>query len=303
MKDCITGKILKGISGFYYVHTAESGIYECKAKGIFRRQKIKPLAGDNVEIAVLDETEKTGNIERICARRNELVRPAAANIDMALVIFAAASPKPNLNLLDRFLVFMQREQVPTAICFNKMDLAGEAERMYLAQIYEPCGYPVLFTSAAPVPYGIEELRKALAGKTAVAAGPSGVGKSSLINLLQHNITMKTGELSRKIARGKQTTRHTQLIHIEGNSYIMDTPGFSSLFLPEIEKEELKRYYPEFLAYEQECRFYGCSHISEPDCGVKQAAAQGKIHAVRYENYCRLYEELKSNGKRMKGSRA
>lgn len=289
------GKILKGISGFYYVHVAGSGIYECKAKGVFRRQKIKPLTGDLAEIAVISEEEKTGNVEKIFPRKNELFRPAVANIDLALVIFAAASPQPNLNLLDRFLVFMQMQQIPAAICFNKMELLKPDERRRLAQVYEGCGYPVLFMSVKQQE-GTDDLRSVLSGKTAAVCGPSGVGKSSLINLLQPQASMETGEISRKIARGKQTTRHTQLVHVEGSTYIMDTPGFSSLFLPEMEKEELKQYYTEFARFEPSCRFHGCSHISEPDCGVKQALNEGRIHPVRYGNYVQLYEELKSRRK-------
>ena len=289
------GKILKGISGFYYVHVVESGIYECRAKGLFRRQKIKPLTGDLVEIAVISEAEKTGNVEKILPRKNELFRPAVANIDMALVIFAAASPQPNLNLLDRFLILMQMQQVPVTVCFNRMELITPKEWEALAYIYEGCGYPVLFTSAKQKE-GIKTLQKVLQGKTVAASGPSGVGKSSLINLLQPQVFMETGEISRKIERGKQTTRHTQLIHVEGNTYIMDTPGFSSLFLPEMEKEDLQQYYTEFAPHEPLCKFQGCSHISEPDCGVKDALSKGKIHPVRYENYKLLYQELKSRRK-------
>ena len=289
------GKILKGISGFYYVHVVESGIYECKAKGVFRLQQIKPLVGDHVEIAVISEEEKTGNIEKILQRKNELFRPAVANIDMALVVFAAASPEPNLNLLDRYLVYMQMQRIPVTVCFNKMELIGLAQRQELAGIYEKCGYPVRMVSVKEQT-GIEGLRQALQGKTVAACGPSGVGKSSLINLLQPEALMETGEISRKIARGKQTTRHTQLIRIEGSTYIMDTPGFSSLFLPEMEKEQLQQYYPEFADCASKCRFQGCSHISEPDCKVRQALEEGSIHPVRYENYRQLYEELKGRRK-------
>jgi len=289
------GKIVKGIAGFYYVHADGSGTYECKAKGLFRRQNIKPLTGDNVEIAVIDEAEKTGNIEEIFPRKNELIRPLVVNIDMALVIFAAASPQPNLNLLDRFLVLMQYQQIPVTICFNKMELLEETERQRIAGIYAQCGYPVLFISVQRQE-GIEELKAVLRGKTTAACGPSGVGKSSLVNLLQPEASMETGEISRKIQRGKQTTRHTQLIHIEENTYLMDTPGFSSLYLPEIEKEDLQQYYQEFASYEPACRFQACSHISEPDCGVKHAVGEGGIHLVRYDNYKQLYEELKGRKK-------
>lgn len=286
------GKIIKGISGFYYVHVVESGIYECKAKGIFRQQKIKPLVGDDVCIDVTDEEEKTGNITKILPRRNELIRPAVSNIDQALVIFAAAKPTPQFNLLDRFLILMNAQKVPVVICFNKCDLVSEEERERLLSIYRKCGSRVIFTSAKSEE-GIEELRQVLLGKTTAVAGPSGVGKSSLVNAVSPEIRMETGEISRKIERGKHTTRHSQLIHIAKGTYLMDTPGFSSLYIPGMEKEELGNYYPEFAEYEPYCRFQGCAHISEPDCGVKQALEEGRIHPVRYENYCMLYEELKA----------
>lgn len=286
------GKIIKGIAGFYYVHIIGAGVYECKAKGIFRKEKIKPLVGDNVEIDIISEEEKTGNISRILERKNELIRPAVANIDQAMVIFAAAKPKPNFNLLDRFLIMMEQQQVETVICFNKQDLATEEELQKLEETYQKCGYHILFTSARKKE-GLEEVKKVLEGKTTTVAGPSGVGKSSLINLLQPEIEMETGKISEKIERGKHTTRHSQLIHIEDNTYIMDTPGFSSLYLMGFEKEKLKEYFKEFKEYEPECRFLGCSHIHEPDCGVKQALESGKISRIRYENYVAMYEELKN----------
>lgn len=285
------GKIVKGISGFYYVHIAESGIYECKARGVFRNQKIRPLVGDNVEIAVLDEKEKKGNIERMLPRKNELIRPAVANIDMALVIFAAAKPAPSFNLLDRFLVMMEYQKVPVTICFNKTDLVTEEELHVFGDIYEACGYSVLYTSTKEE-RGIEELLAVLEGKTTAVAGPSGVGKSSLINCLQPEHRMETGAVSRKISRGRHTTRHSEIIPVESDTYIMDTPGFSTLYVPGLAKEELGRYYREFAQFEPECRFRGCSHIGEPDCGVK-AALGGKVSRLRYENYRLLYEELKA----------
>lgn len=285
------GKIVKGISGFYYVHIAESGIYECKAKGAFRNQKIKPLVGDNVEIAVIDEAGKKGNIEQILPRKNELIRPAVANIDMALVIFAAAKPQPNFNLLDRFLIMMEYQNVPVTICFNKTDLVTEEELHTFSKVYESCGYPVLYTSAKNE-QGIDAVLAALEGKTTAVAGPSGVGKSSLINELQPEHVMETGAISTKIARGKHTTRHSEIIPVNDNTYIMDTPGFSTLYIPGFEKEELGQYYREFAAYEPYCRFKGCSHIGEPDCGVKAALGDG-VSRLRYENYKLLYEELKS----------
>ena len=291
MNRLIQGKIIKGIAGFYYVHTNANEIYECKAKGIFRKEKIKPLVGDDVEIDLLSEEMKTGNIIQILPRKNELIRPAVANIDQALVIFAAASPKPNFNLLDKFLIAMEYQQVETVICFNKKDLAELEELEELRNHYEKCGYRLLLTSAKQE-QGYEELMKILENKTTAVAGPSGVGKSSLINMLQPDVEMETGSISEKIERGKHTTRHSQLIYIKENTYIMDTPGFSSLYVNEIEKDELKEYFREFTEYEGKCRFLGCSHIHEPGCCVKEALEQEKIHKIRYENYVSIYNELK-----------
>lgn len=286
------GKIVKGISGFYYVYVAGTGIYECKAKGIFRNQKIKPLVGDDVEILVLDEEKKIGNVEKILPRTKELIRPAVANIDMALVIFAAAKPDPNFNLLDRFLCMMEYQKVPVTICFNKCDLVTGEQREKLQNIYAPAGYELLFTSAK-TQENVEKLRSVLQGKMTAVAGPSGVGKSSLINDLQDTVQMQTGGISDKIERGKHTTRHSQIIPIAKDTYIMDTPGFSSMDLPEFSKEDLWTCYPEFVRYEPECRFIGCSHIGEPDCGVKTALAEGMISQVRYDNYVQLYQEMKN----------
>lgn len=286
------GKIVKGISGFYYVYVEETGIYECKAKGAFRKQKMKPLVGDDVVIVPLDKENKLGNVEQIMARKNELVRPAVANIDMALVIFAAAKPQPNFNLLDRFLCMMEYQNVPVTICFNKSDLVTEDEIQKLKDIYGPAGYRLIFTSAKKQE-GIDELRELLEGKTTTVAGPSGVGKSSLVNTLQSKIQMETGVISTKIERGKHTTRHSQIIPISNGTYIVDTPGFSSMDVPGLEKEELWKCYPEFAEYEPYCRFQGCSHIHEPDCGVKKALLENKINQIRYDNYCLLYEELKN----------
>lgn len=285
------GKIVKGISGFYYVHVVGTGIYECKAKGAFRNQKIKPLVGDNVEIAVVDEDKKKGNVEAILPRKNELIRPAVSNIDMALVIFAAAKPEPNFNLLDRFLCMMEYQKVPVTICFNKCDLIDEKKREELEAIYRPAGYSVLFTSAK-TGENVETLLGLLKGKTTTVAGPSGVGKSSLINQLQDDICMETGQISQKIERGKHTTRHSEIIPLEDDAYIMDTPGFSSMDVPGFEKEDLWTCYREFVPHEPYCKFQGCSHISEPQCGVKDALAEGEISQVRYDNYVLLYEEMK-----------
>lgn len=287
----MTGKIIKGIAGFYYVHNGKSQIYECKAKGIFRNRKIKPLVGDNVEFSVLDETELEGNIHEILPRKNALIRPAAANIDQALILFALADPKPNLNLLDRFLVMMEQAKIPAVICFNKKDLCSEDEQAKYRKIYENTGYPVYLISAE-TGQGIDEIKQLIRGKTTVLAGPSGVGKSSLTNLLQPKAGMETGKISEKIKRGKHTTRHCQLFYVEEQTFLMDTPGFSSMYIAGMEAEELKNYFPEFQPKETACKFIGCVHIGEPVCGVKAAIESGELSRNRYENYKLLYQELK-----------
>ncbi len=286
------GKIVKGIAGFYYVHVVESGVYECKAKGIFRKEKIKPLVGDNVRIEILEEEEKTGNIVDILPRSNELIRPAVANIDQALVVFSVLKPAPHFNLLDRFLVMMESKGLPVVLCFNKADIADEPQVDMLRAVYEGCGYPLVFVSARDG-QDIGRVKHLLKGKTTAVAGPSGVGKSTLINALNPEAQMETGAISQKIERGRHTTRHSELFPVDEDSYIMDTPGFSSLYVNDFEKEELKYYFPEFAEYEGACRFHGCDHVHEPGCLVKQAVEEGKIHHIRYEDYTEMYEELKS----------
>lgn len=285
------GKIIKGIAGFYYVYGENDEVYECRAKGIFRKENRKPLVGDDVEITILDQEKKEGNLVKILPRKNSLIRPAVANVDQAFVIFAMDDPKPNFLLLDRFLVMMEQADIPAVICFNKKDLAEEQEIRKLYETYRGCGYQVILSSALQEE-GIEEIRSILKGKTTVVAGPSGVGKSSLTNLLQKEIRMETGEISRKLKRGKHTTRHSQVIPVGDHTYLMDTPGFSSLYLTDMEEQELKDYFPEFRKYEEQCRFQGCRHIHEPGCAVKEALGSGEISSLRYEDYLNLYEELK-----------
>ncbi len=291
----MTGKIIKGIAGFYYVHDGSSRIYECRAKGIFRNRKIKPLVGDDVEFTVLNEEQSEGNIDAILPRKNQLIRPASANVDQALVVFAITHPEPNLNLLDRFLVMMGTQDVPVIVCFNKIDLCGEEQMEAYRSIYERAGYRVVFISTYEEA-GICELQELLRGKTTVLAGPSGVGKSSLTNFLLPEAAMETGGISEKIQRGKHTTRHSQLFCVEDHTYLMDTPGFSSLYL-DMPPQELKDYFCEFTPYEDECRFLGCVHVGEKVCGVKNALKEGKLSRSRYDNYLLIYEELKEKERR------
>lgn len=291
----VKGKIIKGIAGFYYVYCEDNSIYECKAKGIFRKNNEKPLVGDNVSICILDEGKKLGNIEEILPRQNSLIRPAVANVDQAMVIFSADQPKPNFNLLDRFLLMMEQNDLPVIIVFNKCDLVSEEEMKQFYEIYQGTGHDIYFMSVKNK-MGLSEVKASLVGKTTTVAGPSGVGKSSFINELQDSVEMETGSISDKIQRGKHTTRHSEFIALENDSYIFDTPGFSSLGIFDLEKEEIKDYYPEFLAYKNQCKFLGCNHLSEPDCVVKQAVEAGKISSVRYNNYKLLFEECSKRKK-------
>ena len=286
------GKIIKGIAGFYYVDVPAEGVYACKAKGIFRKENIKPLVGDDVEMEITDVKDCEGNIMKIFPRKSMLIRPAVANIDQALLIFAMAKPEPNYHLLDRFLIMMQRQGLDCVICFNKSDIADEAQQERIREIYAGSGCRLLFVSALKKE-GIDAIREVLASKTTAVAGPSGVGKSSIVNCLQQETQMETGEISEKIARGRHTTRHSELIAVSNDTYIMDTPGFSSLSLFDVEKEELKSFYPEFAPYEEKCRFLTCTHMHEPDCGVKDALEEKHISRIRYDNYVMFYEELRS----------
>jgi len=285
------GKIIKGIAGFYYVYAEDGNTYECRAKGIFRKDKFKPLVGDNVDIAVLDEKELEGSVTEIHKRKNSLIRPAVANVDQAFLIFAMENPKPNFLLLDRFLIMMEQQGIPVVICFNKKDVGEKKEMEKLYEIYTGCGYRVVLSSTYEGE-GMDEIHEILKGKTTVVAGPSGVGKSSITNCMQGEVQMETGEISKKLKRGKHTTRHSQVIPVEKNTFLVDTPGFSSLYLTDMKEEELRDYFPEFVMYEPQCRFQGCMHIHEPGCAVKEALSEGEISQQRYDNYLALYEELK-----------
>jgi ribosome biogenesis GTPase len=284
------GKIIKGIAGFYYVNIDKKGTFECKAKGSFRNLGKKPLVGDDVEIDIIDEEKKLGNVTKILDRKSEMIRPACANVDQALIIFAIKSPDPNFNLLDRFLIYMESENVPCIIVFNKDDLVSKEYADEIREAYVNAGYPMLFVSAKE-DYGIDALKDILKHKTSVVAGPSGVGKSSLINKLINKDYMKTGSLSVKNERGKNTTRHAELLCIEESTYIMDTPGFTSLEVFGADKDNLKFYYNEFEPYLNKCKFSDCKHLNEPGCEVTKAVSEGKISKLRYDNYVEMLTEL------------
>ena len=272
------------------MHVPDYGIYECKARGIFRKDNISPLIGDNVSIEVIDSREMTGNIIHIKKRENSLIRPAVANISQIILVFASDNPKPSFNLIDRFLVMAMLNNIKAIMCFNKIDYSEPSEVDYYKSIYEKAGYPVYLTSVKGN-LGIKELEKSLFNETTVFAGPSGVGKSSLLNVIQKEVALETGEISEKIKRGRHTTRHAELICFHYNSYVVDTPGFSSLSIDQIEKDALKQYFLEFPRYEDGCRFSSCNHINEPGCAVKTAMENEEISLSRYESYRTLFNEL------------
>lgn len=283
------GRIMKGIAGFYYVY-AQDGLYECKAKGNFRNRRVKPLVGDRVIFEVIDEAQLKGNITDILDRSNELIRPEVSNVDQALIVFAMDSPEPNFQLLDRFLIRMEFLDIPVLICFNKTDLSDSSKEEEIRTAYKPAGYPIHFV-CAKTGEGLPELMEALKGRCTVFAGPSGVGKSSLSNALTGTSLMETGDVSRKTQRGKQTTRHSQLLPLKTEGYLMDTPGFTSLMVEDLRDRQLSLGYPEMRGLEDRCRFAMCSHINEPDCGVKDGLFDGSISRLRYENYTAIYKEL------------
>lgn len=283
-----TGKIIKGVGGRYEVYTDDGELVICQAKGILRYHKECPLIGDNVVL----ETDEAGlgNIVELLPRTNSLIRPAVANVDQALIVCAVHDPEFHPNLLDRFLILMQKQQVPVLICFNKADLAKEGEAERLCDIYRDCGAKT-FVVQAEKPETLADVRTALLGKTTVLAGPSGVGKSTIMNVMQPDANMETGTVSEKIRRGKHTTRHTQLFFVEKNTYLCDTPGFSSLYLPDVKPEDLALYYEEFTPYRDICRYPDCLHRKEPGCAVRNAVEDGAISRERYDSYELLFTEL------------
>ena len=291
----IEGRIIKGIGGFYYIET-EKGLYECRARGIFRKNKITPLVGDFVKISVVDEDNKKGVVEEIQERKTELVRPPIANVNKALIVFAVKNPTPHLSLLDRFIVLAERENLEIVIILTNIDLDDDNTFEKIKNIYEPCGYKVIGVSNLENK-NIDKVKEELKDNTVVFAGPSGVGKSSLLNQIDSNFQLKTGDVSDKIKRGKHTTRHAELFELKFGGMVADTPGFSSLTLDDIEDIDLKDYFIEFEDYD-DCKFGSrCIHQNEPNCAVKEAVENGEIPKERYESYIQLLNEIRQGKRR------
>ena len=286
----VNGIIMKGIGGFYYVKT-NIDIVECRARGAFRETNTVPLVGDKVRIRISDE-DSSGYIEEIYPRSSQLVRPPVANITQAIIVMSVKKPDINTWLLDKFLIMAEHENLEIIICINKSDLALERAKE-LKNIYENIGYKVIITSVN-TGLGIDELKKALDNNISVFAGPSGVGKSSILNKVNNNFELETGDISSKTKRGKHTTRHVELLELHHNAFVLDSPGFSSLNLEFIEEEiEVRDYFKEIKKYGKDCRFISCLHVNEPDCNVKKQVEEGNINRDRYENYLLFLNEIKN----------
>lgn len=291
--ETLEGRILRGVGGFYYVETGDGRIYSCRARGSFRRDDIRPLPGDRARFVITHEEDREGSLTEIMERKSVLIRPAVANADQALLFFAVKNPDPSLNLVDRYLLFLAQYDLPAVLVFNKRDIAEKEDLATLSATYGASGHPLCFLSVR-TGEGMEELKKVLEGKTTVLAGPSGAGKSSLINRICPMADAETGELSRKLSRGKNTTRHSELFRVgdSSDSWIVDTPGFTALELPDIEPTEVPAAYHEFVPYLGSCRFASCLHAEEPDCAIREAVERGEIPPVRYENYRMILRELR-----------
>ena len=288
----LTGTIVKGIAGFYYVLAGEDRkVYECKARGIFRKDGVTPLAGDRVLLSVLEDG--SGSVDEILPRVNVFDRPPVANVETMILVAASKEPEPNFPLLDRFCVMAEQKNCRIAVCVNKADIGDPAILQRFHNVYGPV-YPV-FIISTKTGEGVEDLRVFLKGTQAALAGPSGVGKSSIANLLLEDEAMETGEISRKTLRGKNTTRHTELFDA-GDFRLFDTPGFTSFELGEVEEDQLQHYFPEFAPYLGKCRFDNCRHLDEPDCAVAKAAADKAISRRRYASYKDMMKVLQQQEK-------
>ena len=282
------GRIIKGFGGFYFVEAAGT-IYICRIRGRLKRVNGGVLVGDHVKFLPLSTTE--GVIEEILPRQNQLIRPKVANIDQAIIVLAATSPSPDWLLLDRLLVFCHHAGILARICFNKSELADASLQQEIA-IYHEAGFDVLLSSAVKG-HGKEELTTWLAGKVSILAGPSGVGKSSLLNLIDPTFALSTGSISEKLGRGRHTTRTVEIFPLQCGGWVADTPGFSLLDLPkDLQPADLAQAYPEMMR-QPACRFDGCLHQQEPDCAVKTAVITGQIAKQRYQRYLILLEELEN----------
>lgn len=273
--------------GFYYVEAADA-VYTCRARGIFRRQGLTPVAGDRVIISV--DEDHTGVLESVLERRNCLVRPPVANVDLLVLVASICQPKTNTLVLDKMIAIAEKQRICPVIVINKSDLGDPSE---LESIYHSTGIEC-FTVSAAHPETLIPLRQRLAGKISVFAGNSGVGKSSILNGIDPTLQLSTGEISQKLGRGRHTTRTATLYHL-AEGYLVDTPGFSSLEMEQVEpiyKEDLPYCFREFESYEGTCRFAGCAHYKEPGCSVRQAVEQGEISRSRYESYVTMYEAVK-----------
>lgn len=285
------GIIVKGIAGFYYVKT-ENTVYECKARGIFKNKGTKPVVGDNVEIELLDNEK--GIINEILPRKNEFVRPPIANVDKIIIVVAAQDPTPNTVIIDKFLVMAEKSGTEIAICINKVDADNSNIIEDIENIYKDI-YPVILTSAKEK-IGIEDLKNAVRDKKVAFAGPSGVGKSTLLNTLQSSVNAETGSISKKTKRGRHTTRHVEIFDMDFGGMIYDTPGFTSFDILDSTEEELENFYPDMEPYIGKCKYDNCRHLREPKCAVRNAFKEGKIKESRYKSYVLQMEDIRKKEK-------
>lgn len=293
----IEGVIMKAISGFYYVDT-DDRTYECKARGIFRKNKITPLVGDRVSISLVDDAESKGIIEEIRDRKTELIRPPVANIDKVLITFSVKEPSPNFLLLDRFIVFSEKENLDIVIVISKTDLDVDDMASKIRDEYSRIGYKVILVNNK-TGEGMDTLKEEMKKNISAFAGQSGVGKSSIINYIFPSMSLDTNEISKKLGRGRHTTRHAEIYKLDDDIMIADTPGFSSFEISDIEIEELGDYFIEFEKYD-DCRFGSkCIHKNEPGCGVKEAVLSGEISSKRYENYLQILDEINNSKGKLK----